>query len=329
MEIRKFGSQGLKTSQLGLGCMGMSEFYGPADEEESLRVIHRAIERGVTFLDTSDAYGPHTNEVLVGKSIKGKRDQVLLATKFGILRDLKDPNVRGLSGKPSYVASACEASLKRLDVDVIDLYYLHRVDPLTPIEETVAAMGELVKAGKVKTIGLSEVTVSTLRKAHNIHPITAVQSEYSLWSREPEEEMLEACKELGIAFVPYSPLGRGFLTGQIKKFDDLAQDDWRRLSPRFMGDNFNKNLNLVKKLEVLAKTKGCTTSQLALAWVIAQGDNLFSIPGTKHIKYLEENIGALSVTFTKEEMIEIDTIAPKDVAAGTRYTEAGMKIVNV
>lgn len=329
MEIRKFGSQGLKTSQLGLGCMGMSEFYGPADEEESLRVIHRAIERGVTFLDTSDAYGPHTNEVLVGKSIKGKRDQVLLATKFGILRDLKDPNVRGLSGKPSYVASACEASLKRLDVDVIDLYYLHRVDPLTPIEETVAAMGELVKAGKVKTIGLSEVTVSTLRKAHNVHPITAVQSEYSLWSREPEEEMLEACKELGIAFVPYSPLGRGFLTGQIKKFDDLAQDDWRRLSPRFMGDNFNKNLNLVKKLEVLAKTKGCTTSQLALAWVIAQGDNLFSIPGTKHIKYLEENIGALSVTFTKEEMIEIDTIAPKDVAAGTRYTEAGMKIVNV
>lgn len=329
MEIRKFGSQGLKTSQLGLGCMGMSEFYGPADEEESLRVIHRAIERGVTFLDTSDAYGPHTNEVLVGKSIKGKRDQVLLATKFGILRDLKDPNVRGLSGKPSYVASACEASLKRLDVDVIDLYYLHRVDPLTPIEETVAAMGELVKAGKVKTLGLSEVTVSTLRKAHNVHPITAVQSEYSLWSREPEEEMLEACKELGIAFVPYSPLGRGFLTGQIKKFEDLAQDDWRRLSPRFMGDNFNKNLNLVKKLEVLAKTKGCTTSQLALAWVIAQGDNLFSIPGTKHIKYLEENIGALSVTFTKEEMIEIDTIAPKDVAAGTRYTEAGMKIVNV
>lgn len=329
MEIRKFGSQGLKTSQLGLGCMGMSEFYGPADEEESLRVIHRAIERGVTFLDTSDAYGPHTNEVLVGKSIKGKRDQVLLATKFGILRDLKDPNVRGLSGKPSYVASACEASLKRLDVDVIDLYYLHRVDPLTPIEETVAAMGELVKAGKVKTLGLSEVTVSTLRKAHNVHPITAVQSEYSLWSREPEEEMLEACKELGIAFVPYSPLGRGFLTGQIKKFEDLAQDDWRRLSPRFMGDNFNKNLKLVKKLEVLAKTKGCTTSQLALAWVIAQGDNLFSIPGTKHIKYLEENIGALSVTFTKEEMIEIDTIAPKDVAAGTRYTEAGMKIVNV
>ena len=329
MEIRKFGSQGLETSQLGLGCMGMSEFYGPADEAESLRVIHRAIERGVTFLDTSDAYGPHTNEVLVGKSIKGKRDQVLLATKFGILRDLKDPNVRGLSGKPSNVASACEASLKRLDVDVIDLYYLHRVDPLTPIEETVAAMGELVKAGKVKTIGLSEVTVSTLRKAHNVHPITAVQSEYSLWSREPEEEMLDACKELGIAFVPYSPLGRGFLTGQIKKFDDLAAEDWRRLSPRFMGDNFNKNLNLVIKLEVLAATKGCTTSQLALAWVIAQGKHLFPIPGTKRIKYLEENIGALSVTFTKEEMIEIDTIAPKDVAAGARYTEAGMKIVNV
>ena len=329
MEIRKFGSQGLTTSQLGLGCMGMSEFYGPADEEESIRVIHHAIERGVTFLDTSDAYGPHTNEVLVGKAIKGKREQVLLATKFGILRDLKDPSVRGLSGKPAYVASACEASLKRLDVEVIDLYYLHRVDPVTPIEETVAAMAELVKAGKVKTIGLSEVTVSTLRKAHRIHPITAVQSEYSLWSREPEEEMLATCKELGIAFVPYSPLGRGFLTGQIKKFEDLAADDWRRLSPRFMGDNFNKNLNLVKKLEAIAAAKGCTTSQLALAWVIAQSDNLFPIPGTKRIKYLDENIDALKVTFTKEEMKEIDAIAPKDVAAGARYTEAGMKIVNV
>ncbi|MEO7988462.1 MAG: aldo/keto reductase [Chryseolinea sp.] len=329
MEIRKFGSQGLSTSQLGLGCMGMSEFYGPADDDESIKVIHRAIEQGLTFFDTADAYGPHTNEVLVGKAIKGKRPQVTLATKFGIVRDPKDPNVRGLSGKPDYVISACEASLKRLDVDVIDVYYLHRVDPTTPIEETVTAMSQLVKSGKIKTIGLSEVSVSTLRRAHRIHPITAVQSEYSLWSREPEDEMLATCKELGIAFVPYSPLGRGFLTGQIKKFDDLAVDDWRRVSPRFMGENFQKNLDVVKKLEVLASRKGCTASQLALAWVIVQGDNLFPIPGTKRFKYLEENIGALNLILTKEELKEIDTIAPKNVAAGTRYTEAGMKIVNV
>jgi aryl-alcohol dehydrogenase-like predicted oxidoreductase len=329
VEIRKFGSQGLKTSQLGLGCMGMSEFYGPGDDTESIKVIHRAIELGVTFLDTADVYGPHTNEVLVGKAIKGKRDQVLLATKFGILRSSKDPNVRGFSGKPDYVKSACEASLKRLDVDVIDLYYLHRVDPDTPIEETVAAMGGLVKAGKVKTIGLSEVTAATLRKAHKVHPITAVQSEYSLWSREPEEDVLATCEELGIAFVPYSPLGRGFLTGNIKKFEDLAIDDWRRLSPRFMGDNFQKNLEMVKKLEVLAARKGCTTSQLALAWVITKGDNLFPIPGTKRMRYLEENVGALKVSFTKEELKTLDTIAPKNVAAGTRYTEAGMKVVNV
>ena len=309
--------------------MGMSEFYGPADDAESIKVMHRAIELGVTFFDTADAYGPHTNEVLVGKAIKGKRNQITLATKFGILRDPKDANVRGLNGKPAYVISSCEASLKRLDVDVIDVYYLHRVDPATPIEDTVAAMALLVKSGKIKNIGLSEVTPATLRKAHAVHPITAVQSEYSLWSREPEDGMLATCKELGIAFVPYSPLGRGFLTGQIKKFDDLAPDDWRRVSPRFMGENFQKNLDIVKKLEAFAKKKGCTSSQLALAWVVKQGDNLFPIPGTKRMKYLEENVGALNFTLTKEDFKEIDMIAPKDVAAGTRYTEVGMKIVNV
>jgi len=328
MEIRKFGSQGLSASQLGLGCMGMSEFYGPADDAESIRVIHRAIELGVTFLDTSDAYGPYTNEVLVGKAIKGKRDKVLLATKFGIVRDPGNPGARSLNGKPAYVASACEASLKRLAVDTIDLYYLHRVDPVTPIEETVAALAALVKSGKIKSIGLSEVTPRTLRRAHGIHPITAVQSEYSLWSREPEEEMLDTCKELGVAFVPYSPLGRGFLTGQIKKFEDLAADDWRRHAPRFMGDNFQKNLNLVTKLEAMAAAKGCTVSQLALAWVVAQGENLFPIPGTKKMKYLEENVDALKITFTKEELKEIDLIAPSGVAAGDRYNEAMMKIVN-
>ena len=272
MEIRNLGSQGLKASQLGLGCMGMSEFYGETNDEESVKVIHRAIDQGATFLDTADIYGPYINEELVGKAIKGKRHQITLATKFGILRDPKDPTVRGISGKAGYVKSASEASLKRLGVDVIDLYYLHRVDPTTPIEETVGAMGELVKEGKVKGIGLSEVSAATLRRAHKVHPITAVQSEYSLWSREPEEEILATCKELGIGFVPYSPLGRGFLTGQIKKIEDFDNTDYRRHSPRFQGENFQKNLDLVKKLEVLAQKKGCTTSQLALAWVIAQGD---------------------------------------------------------
>jgi aryl-alcohol dehydrogenase-like predicted oxidoreductase len=308
--------------------MGMSEFYGAGDDAESIKVIHRSIELGITFLDTADAYGPHTNEVLVGKALKGKRDQVTLATKFGIVRDPQNPMSRSINGKPEYVRSACEASLKRLDVDVIDLYYLHRVDQTTPIEETVGAMAELVKQGKVKTIGLSEVSPATLRKAHKVHPITALQTEYSLWSREPEDELLSVCKELGIAFVPYSPLGRGFLTGQIKKFDDLAADDFRRTSPRFQGENFQKNLNIVKKLETLATQKGCTPSQLALAWVMAQGDHLFPIPGTKRMKYLEENVGALNVTFTKNELEEINQISPKGVATGTRYTEGGMKLVN-
>lgn len=328
MQIRKLGSQGISTSQLGLGCMGMSEFYGATNDNESIKVIHRALELSVTFLDTADIYGPYINEELVGKAIKGKRDQITLATKFGILRDPKDPSVRGFSGKPDYVKKACDASLKRLDIDTIDLYYLHRVDPSTPIEETVGAMGELVKAGKVKTIGLSEVSAKTLRKAHAVHPITAVQSEYSLWSREPEEEVLNTCKELGIAFVAYSPLGRGFLTGQIKKLEDFEPNDFRRFSPRFQGENFDKNLKIVDKLEVLAKKKGCTTSQLALAWVAEQGDHIFPIPGTKRLKYLEENIGALDFYFTTEELREIDAIAPKDVAIGARYPEASMKVVN-
>jgi aryl-alcohol dehydrogenase-like predicted oxidoreductase len=328
MQIRNLGSQGLKTSQLGLGCMGMSEFYGSFDDAESIKVIHRAIELGVTFLDTADIYGPHTNEILVGKALKGKRNQVTLATKFGILRDPSNPLTRGTSGKPDYVFTACDASLKRLNVEVIDLYYLHRVDPATPIEETVGAMAELVKKGKVKTIGLSEVSPATLRRAHKVHPITALQTEYSLWSRDPEDELLATCKELGIAFVAYSPLGRGFLTGQIKKFEDFEANDFRRVSPRFQGENFQKNLDLVKKLEVMAIKKQCTVSQLALAWVIAQGDHIFPIPGTKRIKYLEENVGALKVKLTKEELNEIDAIAPKGVASGTRYSEGGMKLVN-
>ncbi|HEY8936851.1 MAG TPA: aldo/keto reductase, partial [Cyclobacteriaceae bacterium] len=310
------------------GCMGMSEFYGTTNDEESIKVIHHAIDQGVTFLDTADIYGPFLNEELVGKAIKGKRHQVTLATKFGIIRDPKNPSARGINGKPDYIKSASEASLKRLQVDVIDLYYQHRVDPSTPIEETVGALSDLVKQGKIRGIGLSEASASTIRRAHKVHPITAVQSEYSLWSREPEEEVLATCKELGIAFVPYSPLGRGFLTGQIKKIEDFEETDYRRYSPRFQGENFQKNLDLVKKLEALAQKKGCTTSQLALAWVIAQGDYLFPIPGTKRIKYLDENIGALNVKFTAQELKEIDAIAPKDVAAGTRYPETMMKSLN-
>lgn len=328
IQIRNLGSQGLRTSQLGLGCMGMSDFYGSFDDAESIHVIHRAIDLGVTFLDTADMYGPFTNEILVGKALKGKRPEVTLATKFGILRDPSNPMVRGMNGKPDYVFKACDASLKRLQVDTIDLYYLHRVDPATPIEETVAAMADLVKQGKVRALGLSEVSPATLRKAHKIHPITALQTEYSMWSREPEDELLNTCRELGIAFVAYSPLGRGFLTGQIKKFEDLAANDFRRTSPRFQGANFQKNLDLVEKLKTMAVKKGCTASQLALAWVMAQGDHVFPIPGTKRIQYLEENIGSVNVKFSKEELQEVDAIAPKGVAAGLRYPEGSMKFVN-
>jgi aryl-alcohol dehydrogenase-like predicted oxidoreductase len=329
MKTKSLGSQGLKASQIGLGCMGMSEFYGVSNDDESIRTLHRAIDLGVTFWDTADAYGPYHNEELVGKALKGKRDIITLATKFGIVRDLSNKLSRAYSGKPEYVQSACEASLKRLDVDVIDLYYLHRVDPQTPIEDTVGAMARLVEQGKVKTIGLSEVSESTLRKAHKIHPITAVQSEYSLWSRDPEDGMLETCKDLGVAFVAYSPLGRGFLTGVIKKFEDFAEDDFRRNQPRFQGDNFTKNIELIAKIEQLAITKECTPSQLALAWVLAQGDHIFPIPGTKRIKYLEENVGALDVKFTEQELADIDAILPKGAAAGTRYPEAVMKTLNL
>ena len=328
MKQKALGSQGLLASEIGLGCMGMSEFYGPHDDEESLKTLDRALELGINFWDTSDAYGPHTNEVLVGKAMKGRRQKITLATKFGIVRDPANPMKRGFDGSPAYVRSACEASLRRLDTDVIDLYYLHRVDPATPIEETVGALGQLVKEGKVRAIGLSEVKPETLRRAHATFPISAVQTEYSIWSREPEGNILDTCKELGVAFVAYSPLGRGFLTGQIRKFEDLAADDYRRYSPRFQGDNFNRNLELVRKIEELAAQKGCTPSQLALAWVLAQGDPIFPIPGTKRIKYLEENAGALNVRFTPAELSLIDTIAPTGVAAGERYHPEMMGSLN-
>jgi aryl-alcohol dehydrogenase-like predicted oxidoreductase len=306
----------------------MSEFYGATDDAESLRTLARAVELGITFWDTADVYGPHTNEILVGKALKGIRNKITLATKCGIVRDPANPAVRGLNGKPGYVHACCEASLKRLDTEVIDLYYLHRADPNTPIEDTVGAMAELVKAGKIRGIGLSEVRPDTIRRAHLVHPLTAIQSEYSLWSREPEDEVLATCKELGIAFVAYSPLGRGFLTGQLKKFEDFAPDDYRRFSPRFQGENFQKNLDLVQRLEQLAAQKGCTASQLALAWVMAQDEHIFPIPGTKRISYLEENAAAVNISFTKEELDAINTIAPKGVAAGLRYPEAMMKSVN-
>lgn len=328
MKIKPLGSQGLRASELGLGCMGMSDFYGEHNDDVSLQTLDRAFELGVTFWDTADMYGPYTNEELVGKALPGKRDKITLATKFGIVRDPKNPTARGQNGSPEYVQKSCEGSLKRLKTDVIDLYYLHRVDPATPIEVTVEAMGKLVKEGKVRAIGLSECSVETLRKAHAIHPISAVQTEYSLWSRDPEKEMLQVCEDLGIAFVAYSPLGRGFLTGQIKKYEDFDADDFRRSQPRFTGENFQKNLELVKRLEEFAQRKGCTAAQLALAWVMQQGDHVFPIPGTKRIKYLEENAGALDVKLSSAELEELDDIAPVGVAAGGRYTEASMKSVD-
>ena len=328
MKIKALGSQGLQASELGLGCMGMSDFYGKRNDEESTKVIHHAFQSGITFFDTADMYGPYTNEILVGKAIKDFRNKITLATKFGIVRDPNDPTRRGINGKPEYVRSAVEQSLKRLNVEVIDLYYLHRKDPDTAIEETVGAMGDLVKQGKIRGIGLSEVNAETLRKAHRVHPITALQSEYSLWTRDPEEDVLQTCKDLGIAFVAYSPLGRGFLTGQIKNFEDFEANDYRRFSPRFQGDNFQKNIELVHKIEEMAKKKNCSAAQLALAWVLAQGDNIFPIPGTKHIRYLDENMGALNVKLTAGELEEIDAIIPKGAASGTRYPEAMMGSVN-
>lgn len=327
MKIKPLGNEGLTASELGLGCMGMSEFYGERNDSESIKTIHKAFELGITFFDTADMYGPYLNEELVGKAIKDFRRNVTLATKFGIVRDVSNPNVRGTNGKPEYVKSSCQGSLKRLGTDVIDLYYLHRKDPDTPIEETVGAMAELVIQGKIRGIGLSEVNSDTLRKVHAVHPVTALQSEYSLWTRDPEDDILQTCKELGIAFVAYSPLGRGFLTGQFKNFEDFSENDYRRFSPRFQGENFNKNLELVEKIEEMARAKSCTASQLALAWVMAQGDFVFPIPGTKRIKYLEENINAVNVQLTQKDLQEIDAIAPKNVAAGLRYPETMMKSV--
>jgi aryl-alcohol dehydrogenase-like predicted oxidoreductase len=326
MQQRRLGQ--LQVSALGLGCMGMSEFYGSGDEAESIATIHRAIELGVTFLDTADMYGVGRNEELVGRAIADRRDKVVLATKFGNVRG-PDGERLGINGKPDYVRQACEASLKRLKIDVIDLYYQHRVDPETPIEDTVGAMADLVRQGKVRCLGLSEAGPQTIRRAHAVHPITALQTEYSLWSRDPEDQILPIVRELGIGFVPYSPLGRGFLTGQIKSIDDLAADDFRRMSPRFQGGNFQKNLDLVREIETMAREKGCAPSQLALAWVLAQGQDIVPIPGTKRRRYLEENAGALEVTLTKEDLARIDRIIPPGAAAGTRYPEPGMKMVGL
>jgi aryl-alcohol dehydrogenase-like predicted oxidoreductase len=328
MEIRELGRSGLKVSGLGLGCMGMSEFYGPGDDAESIATIHRAIELGVNFLDTADMYGPYKNEELVGKAIRGKREQVMIATKFGIVRDPKNPMVRGVNGKADYVRSSCEGSLRRLGVETIDLYYQHRVDPNTPIEETVGAMAQLVKEGKIRYIGLSEAGAQTMRRAAKVHPIAALQTEYSLWSRDPEDGILAACRELGIGFVAYSPLGRGFLTGQFKQFEDLAADDYRRISPRFQGENFQKNLDLVHRVEQLAKEKGCTPSQLAVAWVLAQGKDIVPIPGTKRRKFLEDNVGALNVRLSEGDLRRINEVFPSGAAAGERYPEHVMKLVN-
>ncbi|HYK35175.1 aldo/keto reductase [Alloacidobacterium sp.] len=328
MQQRKLGAQGLAVSAIGLGCMGMSEFYGPPDESESIATLHRALDRGINFFDTADIYGPYINEELVGRVLKPHRGRVIIATKFGIVR--KPDGTRGVNGTPEYVHAACDASLKRLGIDTIDLYYQHRVDPRTPIEETVGTMAELVKAGKVRYLGLSEAGAKTIRRAHDTHPISALQSEYSLWSRDHEQDgVIPAVRELGIGFVAYSPLGRGFLTGQIRKPGDLAADDWRKNSPRFQGENFQKNLDLVSKIEEFAEMRKVKASQLALAWVLAQGNDVVPIPGTKRRKYLEENVAAVEIKLSKEELSALDAIAPKGAAQGERYTPEMMSMVGL
>ncbi len=327
MNFRKLGHSPIEVSAIGLGCMGMSDFYGPRDDAESIEFIHRALDAGIDFLDTADIYGIGRNEELVGKALKGRRDEVVLATKFGNVRE-PDGRFVGINGRPEYVRKACDASLRRLKVGHIDLYYQHRVDKSVPIEETVGAMARLVEEGKVRYLGLSEASPATIRRAHKTHRISALQTEYSLWSRDPEDEILPTCRELGITFVAYSPLGRGFLTGKIKRYEDLAPDDWRRNMPRFKGENFGKNLELVRHIEQLAAQKGCTPAQLALAWVLARGEDIVPIPGMSRRAHLDDNLGALQITLTLEELARIDEIAPQGAAVGERYPEMAMKVVN-